>query len=514
MLPVLFGILEIILAYFIAKELSDSRLCGLLAMFFVAVSAGNIARTAALVYRGDTFIAVPLMLALLIMIKGMKLRSTRKMVVYALVAAFILSTGVLVWNGSPYIVAIYMLSLVLLTALFIHILEARALKDGPDIHCRPLPALSPPERLRRAGRGAGRAALEGNSFLAFYIPILLGAVVVFWLTKRGRIGVLHSPHGQGVGRHYSNSHSGAWRSWCWPSGATSATIATAAGVVRAGERRASNHSNISYAVGVTTQELQKPSFSFLFASFELGLYLLLIGVRDAAPTADGRRGRRGTAREASSSRPSSYLLAALVFLFLLNYAAGFDQLARLRTHSSYTCCYCSWPTGSTAPAPALLEGKWHAFLVLFSYLAVTAYLQYNAIRYNSLLSIPLAIFAAYGLYTMIEIAGRMKLSQPELQVPLRHRRGGGAGGHRARLAAQRRSAPGYASRTTAGTSSRATASVHSHAGHARPTSILPILKGEPIDLKKICLLAAAWSSCSSAPCSRWSSPIHRPRRTA
>ena len=37
LLPVFVAVMEVILAYFIAKELSNSRLCGLLAMFFVAV---------------------------------------------------------------------------------------------------------------------------------------------------------------------------------------------------------------------------------------------------------------------------------------------------------------------------------------------------------------------------------------------------------------------------------------------------------------------------------------------
>jgi asparagine N-glycosylation enzyme membrane subunit Stt3 len=63
-LPVLFALFECILAYLIAKELTKSKWIGLLAMFFIAVSSGNVARTAALVYRGDSFISVPLMIAI------------------------------------------------------------------------------------------------------------------------------------------------------------------------------------------------------------------------------------------------------------------------------------------------------------------------------------------------------------------------------------------------------------------------------------------------------------------
>jgi hypothetical protein len=40
------------------------------------------------------------------------------------------------------------------------------------------------------------------------------------------------------------------------------------------------------------------------------------------------------------------------------------------------------------------------FIVIFAYLIVTGYMQFLAIRYNATVSIPLAIFAALGLYTV------------------------------------------------------------------------------------------------------------------
>jgi hypothetical protein len=46
----------------------------------------------------------------------------------------------------------------------------------------------------------------------------------------------------------------------------------------------------------------------------------------------------------------------------------------------------------------------HGFLAIFAYFLITAYLQATAIRFNSLLSIPLALFAAYGLYKVLELA--------------------------------------------------------------------------------------------------------------
>ena len=120
------------------------------------------------------------------------------------------------------------------------------------------------------------------------------------------------------------------------------TIAQASGV--SAPTSTSQQAGINYAVGATTQELQKPTFSFLYASFSLALYLAPIGV--------------------------------LLFLLLNKRLDGREEESKAFIT----------PT----------------FIVLLAYLLVTAYLQYNAIRYNSLLSIPLALLSAYALYAIIE----------------------------------------------------------------------------------------------------------------
>jgi asparagine N-glycosylation enzyme membrane subunit Stt3 len=345
LLPVFVAIVEVILAYFLAKELSDSRLCGILAMFFVAVSAGNIARTAALVYRGDTFIGVPLMVALLVMLKGLKhLQAPKRMAVYALIGAFVLSTGALVWNGSPYIIVVYMLSLALL-ALWSFISWKPDLARAALIFIGALAALYILQSIYLALHAIRPGlSLEGISFLAFYIPLLLGAMLVFWLTKRGRVGVLHSRAGR-VGIVVVATVA-VLLVLAVTFGSYITTIAEASGVYAPPVPTNINATTISYAIGSTTQELQKPTFSFLFASFGLGLYLAPIGV----------------------------------IMFLL-FNSVFDPREKESGRTILTV----------------------AFIVMLSYLAITSYLQYNAIRYNSLVSIPIAIFAAYGLYSLMRI---------------------------------------------------------------------------------------------------------------
>lgn len=353
-LPVLVGVVEVILAYFIAKELSNSRLCGLLAMAFLAVSAGNIARTAALVYRGDTFIGIPIMLAVLILLKGLKQTDIRKQVAFGLLGAFVLSLGGLVWNGSPFIIVIYAMSLALLM-LYAFISWKPELARATFVFIITLFALYLLQSIYLALHGIRVGlTLEGTQFLAFYIPLLLGAGITYWIIRRGRVGVLHSAGGRALFAAVvaiilavvvAVAFSGYINQ-----------IATASGVSPAVVNGTSAQ-NIAYAVGSTTQELQKPSFSFLYASFILELYLMPIGI----------------------------------VLFLL-----FNRRFDGRDH----------------------EGKQiltSAFIVLAVYLLVTLYLQYNAIRYNSLLSIPMALLAAYAVYAIIQFFSPRSIVRPGLK---------------------------------------------------------------------------------------------------
>jgi hypothetical protein len=395
-LPVFVAIIEVLLAYLIAKELSNSRLCGLLGMFFIAISAGNIARTAALVYRGDTFIGIPIMLAIFLMLKGLKLKDTKKIAIVAVLAAFVLSTGSLIWNGSPFIIAVYMLSLLLLM-LYAFASWKPDLAKSVLIFTLALFVEGILAFIYAALKGARPGlALSGTNFIIFYIPLLIIAVAVFYAIKKEKtFGVFGSPLGrwlfiigvvlivalsiiryipadialvvlllitvwQAFARLKVPKFFGIYligiivlgvlfSGFLFVAHGSISTIATSAGVSISG--------GTSTAIGATTQELQKPTYQFLFASFTLALYL--------GPIA--------------------------VVLFLL-----FNRRIDGREEES---------------KQILTVG----FIVLLSYLLITAYLQFNAIRYNSLLSIPIALFAAYALYAVIEIGGMISVSKTDLK---------------------------------------------------------------------------------------------------
>ncbi len=447
-MPIVFALLEIITAYYITRFIVDSRLAGVLSMFFIAVSSGNIARTAALVYRGDSFISLFLMLALLFMllalrnmdllysdrhalrrrmlrerigselvrrhikeekelkgrheaelavIKGHesaeleKLRafhaeeekkliemhlkdeealyieqkgkapdhdaserghSMLKPIAYILISAFLLSLGVVIWTGSPYIVVVYMFSILFILVYAFLAGDEHLLLSDILLSIGLLVAYAL-ERLFMLIHFAPQGiTLTGNKFFVFYLPLLAGALVAWYLVSRnfkivrdpisrlsllGIIVVVLLALSFTILLPFIN--------------AMTSTVG-----INLIPLPASITNTITYAVGQTTQELQRPTWDFLFSSFHVQLILAPIGI--------------------------------LLFLF-----AG----SRI---------------GSTRRHKALIGVNFNeGMLAMLAYFVVTAFLQYAAIRYNALFSIPIAIFAAYGTYAIWALLRNRQITQ-------------------------------------------------------------------------------------------------------
>ena len=354
LIPVLFGALYAILAYFLARHLSKSKILGLLAMFFVAVSSGNIARTAALVYRGDSFIALPLMVALLFMLKA--LEGGKKKTAYVILSSVALSTGILVWTGSPFIIAVYMMALLMMIGYGFVVARKELAETNVMLSFGLLLAYLLEHLYVYIGLGRDVGVLYGIDSLGFYIPILLAALAALYLIEhksmfamlghvRGRITIVIVIALAAAAIAFFPVTTYVWNSI---SGTASTTNATAS------------------PVGVTTQELQAPTLQFLFASFNAQLYLAPIGV--------------------------------LLFLLL---ASRFDKEGK--DHFKISEMDLSVNCG---------------FIVAFAYFFVTGFMQSLAIRYNAIVSIPIAIFAAYFIYILwmalkdLEFSNRMLMLLP------------------------------------------------------------------------------------------------------
>jgi asparagine N-glycosylation enzyme membrane subunit Stt3 len=329
---IVFGLLDCIGAYFLAKRLSNSKGLGLLAFAFVAVSNGDIARTAALVYRGDTFVTFFLLVSLLALLKSFDSKKTKKYLYMAL-SVFLLSITNFVWNGAPFAIIIY-IGAVALFAIYAFIdgdrdavMSALVVSAGLIIWYALVNIYNAVNLIR------GSQALMSPHFFLFYIPLVLGILLSHYLLglKEGKISQLLQKRNRRL-----------LLVCAFVLVVFIAIYATAGAYIAqlAGGGGGVISNNI---VGNTTQELQKPSLAFIWASFGWQIFLAPLG------------------------------LLAFIIAHLVKKRRG----SALHSNSQIYC-----------------------FILMFVYFMATAWLQANALRYNSLLAVPVAIFSAYLIYIL------------------------------------------------------------------------------------------------------------------
>ncbi|MDE1811146.1 MAG: hypothetical protein KGH66_03830, partial [Candidatus Micrarchaeota archaeon] len=334
---VIFGVLTAVAAYFLVRYMADSRIAGLLAMLFVSISAGNLARTTALVYRGDTFVSLFMVLSLVFMLKTFTEKAGgRRRYGWAALSAFFLSVGVVFWNGAPFMTMIYMLALVFVAVYGFMKLDREVLNANLLLAEFLFLAYFLEHVYGWLGLARTGLLLIDTSFFAFYVPILAACFGAWYVAKNPeRFGALRYPRGRMLLVAGAIVAVLAVMAITFNYGAAALTNAIAltssnAAQAAVGTANATN-STLSAAIGTTTQELQKASFNFLFTSFSMQLFLAPIGV---ALYVISRR------------RADPFVLA------------------------------------------------------IGAYLLVASVLQVGQIRFNSLLSVPIAIFAAYGAYAI------------------------------------------------------------------------------------------------------------------
>lgn len=201
--------------------------------------------------------------------------------------------------------------------------------------------------------GIARAGLEltGLSFFILYIPLIAVSLISYYLIgKKEKINIVNSFKGRlivfGVIAVISLAilfglFGNTLVSIASPLAPTTPTIQTV------------NATKV--AIVQTTQELQAPSYSFLYSSFNLQLYLAPLGV---------------------------VLFIIIAYLLFKNNKYIKNDHFKL---------------------------NFLGFFVIGAYFLVTAYLQASAIRFNAIISIPLAIFAAFGLYAIGKLVYHMSL---------------------------------------------------------------------------------------------------------
>ncbi len=393
-MPILFGVLYAIMAYFLAKMLLNSKTLGLLAMFLVSVSSGNIARTAGSVYRGDSFITFFIMLALLLMLKCYDEKKHWMKWVWGILSAVALGSGIVIWTGSPFIIVVYLLALLLaLVYGFIkadkNVLLSSLIISVTLIVMHLLQVLY-------VYIGVGRAVtFSGNDFLIFYLPILVGSILAYYaISQMHKIKLLATAKNRllaaiGVGFVAAIVIFALF-------GSTVASIANPiSGLVTAVNTTNTTTLNSIAArasITTTTQELQPPNFPFLWSSFNVQVLLVIVGLALAATILVYRY---------FGKHPITFITAAAVLLIgfgVLIYLGG-PVVKLVTVMAGFIAIFGVFVLfGDSLIGKRDLKINRIGLLAALAYLMVTGYLQLQAIRFNAIISVPLSIFAAFALY--------------------------------------------------------------------------------------------------------------------
>ncbi len=339
LVPILFGILDAIGAYYIVKYFAKSRVLGFLALFLVAVSSGDIARTAALVYRGDGFITSFVILSLIFFIAVFRQKNLKRKILAAVLAAFVLGVGTAVWNGAPFAVIVYMLAVIFITVLGYLTADLQLLKDSVILAFALLLTYAMQHMWMALTVIRGTQALSSLHFFVFYGPVIMGTLLAYYLIRERNRFPSFTMNTEARAKFVAGIVVVALIIIFAFFGGFLAQVASGGGLVIA-----SSH------LDTTIQELQPPTFAFLWASFAYQLFLAPVGI-----------------------------ILYLLFADRIHPGQKYTTLHRLKFSPE--------------------------FLVMLAYFVATFYLQINAVRFNSIVAVPMAIFAAYGLYAIGRLLG-------------------------------------------------------------------------------------------------------------
>ncbi|MEM3839101.1 MAG: hypothetical protein QXF01_00785 [Candidatus Micrarchaeaceae archaeon] len=370
LIPILFGVLDVLGAYLLSRYISKDKLFGLLVMVFVALSGGDEARTSALIYRGDAFAVIFLLLALVGFIEIFRVQSRNKKLLFAVLSGISLSLCDLVFSGGPFAVAVYVITFFLLIVCAFIFAKSDLIENSKYGLVLAFTWWVFTSAYMSIGWMQSQA-FTGTQFAYLFIPMILAWCLFYAIINKGEYFVkyvdLHSLLGTPLRRavflialavvfliifEYVGS------------GFIYDTFINN-GFITAG------NANIKATAGSifesTIQELQPPTPAFLFASFATNLYITPPSIIVLISSYIGR--------------DISLIFIALLFSFIPYF---FMQV---------------YDSGKFfSGRPRFMFDINVGMIVILSYFAVTAYLQMHAIRFNSLISIPIAILSAYTIY--------------------------------------------------------------------------------------------------------------------
>ena len=377
LIPILFGVLDAIGAFFLVMYLFRDRLLGLIAMFMVAVSSGDIARTGATVYRGDGFITIFMIVSLILLIKAFREKNLRGTALFGLASSAVIGIGTVVWGGAPFMVFVYMIAVLLVVIYAFITADTLLLGKGFLLSAAILLEYLIQHFWMYIGGIRGSEALSSLHFFLFYLPLVAGSWLAFFIVqRRDRLPGFTMNSLRRAETVLSILIIGFVLVFVL-GGSYIGNIASGGGLVIAGN-----------SLTKSIQELQPPSLSFIWGSFGFQLPLAVLGI--------------------------------LLFLFASENVLSVESILRTRKESHLIEALKDGilPVKNVLRSGKISIGMSVSFLVLLSYILLTGYLQANAIRFNSIVAVPIAMFAAYAVYALLKIFEKRYGSIPKTGVAL------------------------------------------------------------------------------------------------
>ncbi len=349
-IPIVYGVFDIIGAYFLARYLNKSKFFGLLVMLFVALSMGDAARTTGGVYRGDGFVTIYLIGALIFFIEIFRSNSYYKKILFSILASISLALTNFVWNGAPFATAVYLFSYLFVLA-FAFVFNDRNLLRDSFFALFSIGLWYLFVKLLFLSQLIAEQPLTGNYFAMLYVLIVIFTIIAYLIADKIEEKEIR---------------------------AVLTIIVTVIAIIGIGIFLPQFINQVfiengfvitnSSSFAATIQELQPPSPSFLVGSFSMELFLVPGGIFLYISSIIN------TTRYAQQAITDIIwifsLIADLIFLYV-----NFED-----------------------DKPVLKFKINVPMFVLLAYMFATTFLQIHAIRFNSLISIPIAILSAYLLY--------------------------------------------------------------------------------------------------------------------
>jgi asparagine N-glycosylation enzyme membrane subunit Stt3 len=384
LVPVLFGLLDMFGAYMLSRYISKDKIFGFFVILFVGLSMGNAARTSALVYRGDSFVLFFAIAAMVFFMEVLRQDDPKKKTIMSVAAAVSLLLANFVWSGGTVALVIFFLSFLILLS-YAFIFRREKLVDG----CKYL-LIAPIVWFVLVNVAHATGSIDASTFSGLYfVPVYL-SLALFWaltyITSTMSIDFMRTP----IYRFFILLLivvAGVLVFAFLQPETIQALFVSNGFVIQSG------------SFGSTTEELQSPTCQFLYTSFGVNLFTAIPNLFIALSTMAGdfqcSSASQGTFQ---SIWTNSFGEEGVILLILLFIPYFFMQVYDSQ--------------GLLGGKPRLKFDATPGMLVLMSFFIVMAYLEMHVIRYNSLLSVPLAMTSAFTIYWLILAANNLKIAYP------------------------------------------------------------------------------------------------------